>query len=348
MFILRILLVIPVLLLSAPVVAGELITKPGADLEELIVPDGPQDLTAYRVDADVFGWNKDFTQLGCIGMELKRKPNGEQTGETFLLVFRTTSVEPIHNVHTLYITQGPTPHNPLAMFDVRDRMFGIDEVFQRMWRKRPTRKWRKGAMKVEMVWEKVMSGDRCEPAVGFILDWKGKRRFQPHEQLPDISVSCDRLRVTDNRTYWGRADVAAVMPRFELGSVREHEDSFRHPVSAVWSRARELDIRIVTNVTGPELQKAKATLARYGRVRVVPGNPVGRVLHVAPDIQVLGARLLGDLEADDAEVLDDGGGDLVYALGEARALSRTDKEQLNPRSESAKYDIPLQGRRKSR
>lgn len=322
--------------------AGELVTNPGDDLEELIVPTEPQDLTAYRVDADIFGWNKDFSQLGCIGMELQRKPDGEQTGEAFLLVFPTETVEPIHNVHTLYITQGPSPHNPLAMYDVRDRMFGIDVVFQRMWPKRPTRKWKRGAMKVEMVWEKVVAGDRCEPAVGFILDWKGRRRFQPHERLPDISVSCERLKVTDNRTYWGRKDVAAVMPRFELGSVPQHENSFRHPVSAVWDRGRELDIRIVSDSNGPAIADAKKVLSRYGRVRVERRAVSGRMLRVAPDIEILGARLLGDLRADNAEVLEDGP-DIVFEIGPAK-VSRP----LKLPGESTYVSVPPQGRRRSR
>ncbi|MEO0814322.1 MAG: hypothetical protein AAFY60_15780, partial [Myxococcota bacterium] len=164
-------------LLCADALAGEVRMRPGVSREGLMVPDENRDYSAHRVDADVFGWNKDFTQVGCIGLDLYRRPNSEQNGESFLLVFDTDSVKPVHNVQTLYNTAAPNPENPPPLMDVRDRMWGIDVVFQRLWPKRPKRKWTKGYMKTEILWEPVPVGDgRCEPAVGFLLKWKGQSR----------------------------------------------------------------------------------------------------------------------------------------------------------------------------
>ncbi len=307
-----------ILLAAGVAQAGDVRVRPGQTLEGLVVPESHTDWSAHRVDADVFGWNKDFTEVGCIGLDHHRKPNSEITGESFLLVFKTDSVEPIHNVHSLYDTAAPNPEDPPPLMDVRDRMFGIDVVFQRMWPKRPKRKWYRGAMKVDMLWEKVPVGEsRCEPSVGFMLSWRGERRFLPHQQLSDIRVSCEILRLTNNRTYWGRKDVAVVLPKFEFGSRPQNEQSFRYPVSARWDLARQLEIRVKSELPARQLTRARRALGQYGQVRLVGGAARRGVLTVKRDLETLALTLRRAIPGiERVEVTDEGDApDIVLELG---------------------------------
>ena len=77
-----------------------------------LMPKPGQDLSAHRVDTDVFGWNKELTEVAAIGLDVKRGVRGEQRGEGFVLVFDIGQVVPKHNVHVLYITQAAMPHDP--------------------------------------------------------------------------------------------------------------------------------------------------------------------------------------------------------------------------------------------
>ncbi|MEM6732280.1 MAG: hypothetical protein AAF658_12045, partial [Myxococcota bacterium] len=220
----RVLAPICVFLLSWPALAGTVRTEQGKSLDAVVTPTGPRDFSAHRVDAEVFGWNKDFSELGCLGMELVRDRTSQIVGESFLLVFPTDSVKPRHNVQTLFNSDAPNPNDPPPLMDVRDRMWGIDEAFQRLWPKRPKRKRPRKAMKVEVLWEKIeVEEGLCQPAVGFVLRWKGETRVLPHQRLKDIQTGCALLEMTDNRTYWGRKDIAAAMPRFDFSTNPDKE-----------------------------------------------------------------------------------------------------------------------------
>lgn len=324
-----------ILILFASVVAhaGDVRIRPGQSLEGVVVPEGPQDWSAHRVDADVFGWNKDFSEVACIAMDQYRKPDSEITGESFLLVFETDSVKPLHNVHSLYDTAAPNPEDPPPLMDVRDRMFGIDVVFQRMWPKRPKRKRPRGAMKVDMLWEKVPVGEsRCEPAVGFMLSWKGESRFVPHQRLSDIRVSCDILRLTNNRTYWGRKDVAVVMPKFEYGSRPQNEHSFRYPVSARWDLARPLDILVKSDLPARSVAPARRALNRYGRVAMSGEEARAGVLTVKSDLQALALTLQREIPGIARVIVDesDAGPDVVLELGGRADPAEAELELVDP------------------
>src|SRR4051794_473629 len=64
----------------------------------LIVPDKDTNLSAFRLDVEVFGWNTAYTEVGSVAMEMARDAQGAHRGETYLLVYPTTSTVPKHNV----------------------------------------------------------------------------------------------------------------------------------------------------------------------------------------------------------------------------------------------------------
>ncbi|MEL7305754.1 MAG: hypothetical protein AAGJ56_07980 [Myxococcota bacterium] len=341
-------LLLGVIGVTADAGAAEVRARPSDSFEHLVKPDAKHDYSAYRVDSEVFGWNKDFSEVGCIGMELTRKPDSAQLGEAFLLVFKTDSVEPLHNVHTLYISQSAF-EQPIPLVDVRDRTKGIDFVYRRMWPRKPKKKWYRGAMRVETVWEPVAKGDgSCEPAVGFILRWKGQKRFQPHHRLTDIRESCSLLRLTNQRVYWGRRDVAVALPRFDFGTQPQNEHSFRHPVSAVWSQARAL--KLVVRGQGPsELRdRARKVFKRFGSVDVDHRRADTEGLVVRQDLEHLGRRFARELGVDTLTVVEEGPDVVLHIGAPARPTplesGATDEELAThlPRR------IPPHGRRKRR
>ncbi len=63
-----------------------------ATARDELLPQLDADLSAHRVDTDIFGWNKDFTEMAAIGSDIFRYPKGKQRGEAFLLVFDIDSV----------------------------------------------------------------------------------------------------------------------------------------------------------------------------------------------------------------------------------------------------------------
>ncbi len=249
---------------------------PGGQAE---MPDINADLTAYRIDSEVFGWNKKFTEVAALGSEVRRGKHGEHRGEMFLLVFDIGSLISKHNVHVLHITQAALPHDPIPLEDVRNRMWGIDVVFQNKWPRRPKRKHFRGAMTIEPIWESVDLGEGvCQPTIGFMLSYKGKRRYQPHQQIPDIKAPCDHLRMKDQRIYWAKKDLGAVMMRFDY-SPTDNEISFRFPLSASWNLART--VQLVLRAPDPANKAAvRKTLSVYGPVKKERGGS-GAGWHVA-------------------------------------------------------------------
>jgi hypothetical protein len=264
------------------------------------------------VDADVFGWSKDFAEMGALGSEVKRFPRGKQRGEAFLLVFDIGSITPKHNVHVLYITQADMPHDPLPIDDVRERMWAIDYQYQNMWPRRPKRKWYRGAMKIETlsVLDKVQP-TVCQPAVGFVMQYKGQWRYQPHQGMK-IEAPCSNLRTSDVRTYWAKKDLGAVMIRFDY-SPDASEQSIRIPLSAAWSLGESLRITLRTDRprNHPATVRLLESLGRYGRVDLeVDGDATGparvacdeehryAALQIAHD---LGGELSAPIQTDDAD-----------------------------------------------
>lgn len=323
--------------------AGEIRSSPGQTTENLVVPGADEDFSAYRVDADVFGWNRDYSELACLGMELKRRPDSSQIGEAFLLTFPVETIEPNHNVHVLFISHGATPHNPLPLYDVRDRIWSIDEIYQRLWPKRPKRKRPQGAMKVELIWDKVeVSRNVCQPAVGFVMHWKGTMRFQPHLVLDDVRVSCPLLRLTDNRIYWGKRDVAAAMPRFDFSTDPKHEQSFRHPVSALWRRGRALEF-VLRGPDGDSLEivDARKALESFGKVRIEEHENAAHGVLAKSELEILARRIAWSLHLPLLPG-EPPSGDVHITLGGKREVTG------DPRGKPAPALLSPQGRRKAR
>ena len=283
--------------------------------EGALMPKPGDDFSAYRVDSDVFGWNRDFTEMGALGMEVRRYPKGKQRGEAFLLVFDIGAVEPKHNVHSIYITQADAPHAPLPIADVRDKMWAVDFQYRNMWPKRPKRKHFKGAMTVEPIWEFVETkASVCQPAVGFIMRHKGQSRFLPLQRLT-ITAPCNILQKTDHRVYWAKRDLAAVMIRFDFSPNEINEMSARYPLSASWKQGKRLNIvallddahqgsgksevlKAAGNIAqvrfertdrstpqGVEFRKAHRYLAlRFARLLRIP---LGQEINEGPDLRVI-------------------------------------------------------------
>ncbi len=265
-------------LLPQPVAAEKDVLggSPSATSPDLLVHDLGTDFTAYRLDCEVFGWNKDFTQVGAVGTEINRGPRGKHRGEAYLLAYPLGRPGPIHNVIAHNITHADLPHDPLPIEDARDLLWVIENSFLDMWPKRPKRKQPKGAMSVEPVWDpKVSTGDLCTPLVGFTLTWHNRHRFQPFMPL-DMKVKCGNLKYTDSRIYWGKADVAAAMTRFDFSAQPSQERSARFVVSASWGLAK--DLKIVVNQVAPMAPKRRndiiKTLRKFGTVVVQNALPV--------------------------------------------------------------------------
>lgn len=283
-----------VLLAPATVLAQGAGAPPGGQAE---MPDLNADLTAYRVDSEVFGWNKKFTEVAALGSEVRRGKRGEHRGEMFLLVFDIGSLIAKHNVHVLHITQAALPHDPIALEDARERMWAIDVVYQNKWPRRPKRKHFRGAMTIEPIWESVDLGDGiCQPTVGFMLSYKGTRRYQPHHQIPDIKAPCDHLRMKDQRIYWAKKDLGAVMIRFDY-STTDNEISLRFPLSASWNLARP--VKITLRAPDPAKKAGvRKTLSVYGSVKKERGGGSGagwQVVFRGRELIYLAHRIAGQI-----------------------------------------------------
>jgi hypothetical protein len=304
-----------VVALSPSVALGQGSGAPAGGQAEM--PDLDADLTAYRVDCDVFGWNKSFTEVAAIGSEVRRTARGAHRGEAFMLVFDIGSTVPKHNVHVLKITQAALPHDPIPLEDIRGRMWGIDFVYQRKWPKRPKRKRPKGAMKIEPIWESVeIEPDICQPAVGFLLAFKGQRRYQQHQMVPDVRAPCNHLRLTDTRIYWAKKDLGVAMLRYDY-SATDNEVSLRFPLSAAWNLARPVDFVLRAPANRPETQAAKKILSVYGEVTIEPAEPASSwIVAHAPEYLQLAHRIAAQLDGHVTETPPPAGITLLIARSE--------------------------------
>jgi hypothetical protein len=232
----------------SPDVLGNLppVTKP-----ELLVHDQGDDLSASRLDCEVFGWNRAFTEVAAVGADTRRGPRGKHRGEAFLLVYALGQGLPIHNVIAHNITHPDLPHDPIPIDDARDLTWVIENSYLDMWPRRPKHKRPPQGMQVKLIWDPLqVKNGLCTPLVGFSLHWHGMSRFQQFMPV-DMQVDCRNLRQTDSRVYWGKADVAAAMVRFDFPLREANERSARFVVSAAWRMARELNIVVIGQANVP-------------------------------------------------------------------------------------------------
>lgn len=301
-----------------------------------LMPNGYADHTASRVDAEVFGWNLDFTQVAAVATTANRGPLGGTRGQVLLVVWPTTSVKAIENIEINVITAADLPHDPVPLDEAKSKLMDIDYNLARLWPQRPHKNKPSGWMNVETIWDPVaINANDCQAAVGFVLEAKGQIRYQPHEVIADVKGRCNALRMTHVRTYWGRPDVAVAMAKFEW-SPDDHEISFRQPVSAKWSRAREL--RILVRTDDPKdarTDRVTRTLSKYGRIRI---ESIGRhnnrsSVAAVSDLAMLAGRIGNQLELprENGPVE---GADIIVTLGDddpVRSASRTPSKRLSYR-----------------
>lgn len=247
---------------------GEDVTNTGPSFTkpDFIVHPGT-DLTAYRMDCDVFGWNRDFTEVGAVGSEVYRGPKGKHRGDVSMLIYKVGSTIPIHNVNVHNITHADLPDNPIPLDDARDLMWSIEGVYLKMWPHRPKYSRPKKGMRVETLWAPVPGeADLCTPHVGFLLHYKNSQRFVNFVPL-DMTTSCVLLKQTDKRTYWAKDDLAASMVRFDF-SPSEHEKSARFVVSAAWRLGKTAHLNLVDGSGGeaPELAHTLDLMKKFGEV----------------------------------------------------------------------------------
>ena len=238
--------------------------------EYAYVPAPGADHTAHRIDCDVFGWNRDFTEMAVLVSEVERGPGGKQRGEISVVVYRIDSIIPVRNVHVLYVTQADMPHDPLPIADIREKMWTIGDGFEHLWDRRPKRRQFPGAMVVDAVFDPVeVSPGVCRAAVGFMLTWRGRLRYQPHEVLR-FDMPCSPLHHTDTRIYWAKRDLAAAMVRVDYGENEKNEYSTRMPLPVVWARAHtpKLLLRSGWPKGHKEIRLLVEKLYRFGDVEV--------------------------------------------------------------------------------
>ena len=209
----------------------------------ILVPKPQSDLSAHRIDSDIFGWNDDYSEMAAIGLDVKRGPKGKHRGEVFMLIFPIDSITPIQNVKLHHVTQADMPHNPLPILDVRKYLWTLGYGLPKMWPKHARKKKPKHAMNVTPIWlpQKQKSG-LCRPAVGFLLSKQNTNRYQPHQVL-NIEAPCQYLRLTDKRTYFAHKLLAGSMLRFDYSGT-DNEASIRFPMSVQWHGALPLNIEI--------------------------------------------------------------------------------------------------------
>lgn len=115
---------------------------------DLVVPKADQDHSAFRYDSEVFGWSKDFSEVGSVSMEVVRGPQGRHRGEAFMLVYRIGSWLPKHNIICHNITHVDLPDNPVPMERAEDYLWVIEHSYLHMWPNRPMRRPKRGFMRV--------------------------------------------------------------------------------------------------------------------------------------------------------------------------------------------------------
>lgn len=321
---------------------------------ELLVPKRGQDVSAYRFDSDVFGWNKSFTQVAGISSDVTRGPKGKHRGEVFMVVYPVGHSVPVHNIQVHVITHADFPDDPVPLDDVRDMMWTLENpTWLDKWPKRPHRKPAKGFMKVTPIWD-PMSADtlahsvagppgfetapamtdqaQCTPGVGFILHYKGHTRVVPHVGL-DLKARCDLLKLKDNRIYWAKPDLAVDMARFDFSPKPTNEESARFVVSAAWHQAEA--IHFVASAGHP-MDMATRRLITHATQNLGPVRFVTQAKHkpvddaealvaitAAPKWLALGRRVARSLGAGNIDIAADeaAGATLTLYFGVPKAMA---------------------------
>jgi hypothetical protein len=270
------------------------------------VVDRSEDFSAQRLDSEVFGWSANFAEMAVLGSNITSNRQSEQRGERFVIIFDIGATKPKQNIQVDFHTQVALPHDPVPIPDVREWMWNTGYEYPKMWPRKPRKKWFAGAMKIEPIWEINQLGDSlCQPLVGFALEWKGEKRYQPHQPL-ELRGDCERMRYTDHRTYWGKKDLGAVMIRFDYG-LPKNEQSVRFSLSAAWALARpvRLLVRAGADVDRAELSRVKGLLAPLGRPRIESGaaGSAWTIAYQPPFLYLahrLAAQVGGQVSADPA------------------------------------------------
>ncbi|MBI3179958.1 MAG: hypothetical protein HYZ27_09875 [Deltaproteobacteria bacterium] len=255
-----------------------------------------EDHSAARVDSEVWGWSKDYSEMAVIGSEIRRGRLAELRGEVYLWVFPAGSSVPKHNVRLRVVTEAAMPHAPMPIPDVREQDWALGFSYPKKWPQRPKKKPFKGAMTVSTVWERAESEPgTCQPAVGFLLRQRGETRYLLHQAL-GLRAPCDFLRLTDTRTYWATKDLAAVMIRFDY-SPTQNEASVRFPIAVSWKLARQLKLAVETSTPEDKATEGvRKVLAAYGGVEVKTGDEHGGWEVLAqPDCLYLAYRVAAEI-----------------------------------------------------
>ena len=270
-----------------PYGVGPSFTKP-----DLYVHPAGADLSAARLDTEVFGWNKTFTEVAAVGSDVLRGPRGKHRGEVYMLVYRISDGRLLHNVITHNITHPDLPHNPIPMDDVRDLTWTIENPYQNMWPVRPHYSRPKTGATVKTLWASVPAGtgaagaakgaadELCTPFIGAHMAWKSEHRLVNLTAV-DMTVSCALLKRGDERVYWGRDDVAAVMARFDYNNLPNNEKSARFVHSLVWGQGVSPKVALVGEIHSAAAVADLRRLMPYAQIdadglRV--GNPLATAL----------------------------------------------------------------------
>lgn len=254
----------------------------------LIMPRAGADLSAYRMDVEVFGWNRSFTEVASMALEVARGRGGTQRGEAFMLVYPVGGSLPLYNVICHSITHPDLPDNPLPLGTAGEFMWGINYAWQASWPKRPMHHQPSGGMAVRPVMlplpeEATAKGTAgsitqaghaldaqhsCSPHAGFVLHWHNERRVMPFVAL-DMAARCDLVQQGDSRIYWGRKDIAAAMLQVNFNAQPNNEESARFVVSAAWPQARHITFVALGGhpLPKPMMHALTQATAQYGALR---------------------------------------------------------------------------------
>lgn len=282
-----------------------------------IVPNAMTDHTATRVDADVFGWSTDFTEMAAVALTTHRNARGGQRGQVLIVVWNVGSIEPIHSFEASVITAAELPHAPIPVPEAKDKLDNVDYNMGSQWPMRPKKIRPNGWMTVDTIWDPVKLGPNdCAPAVAFVVSNGEDVRFVPHTRVPDIKAPCDQLRMSHVRTYWAKEDLAAVMAKFDW-SPDDHEISFRQPFAVPWRSARALRFLVRSDAPNDaRTMRVVRALGLYGKVRVAAGSAAANSnsITTTPQLKLLGERFAKELGIQLASGPAEGDIDIVVNL----------------------------------
>ncbi len=242
-----------------------------------MMPKPQQDLSAFRADSDILGWDRAYTSMAVIGSEIWRYPRGKQRGEAFLAVFNIGEMTPTDNVHLAYVTQADNPTNPLPILNASGYKWSVGYEFETMWPRRGKKKPRKGYMRFQTLsTTEVVRGDICAPKIGFLLTLGKDVRYQPHRRLK-IEAPCSLLRKADERRYWAKKDLAATFVRYDYNDQPYNEKSTRSPLAVSWALAKPVHFTLRHARGNKKIRLIKKQFKKFGSTstEIVPLAELG-------------------------------------------------------------------------